>query len=102
MGITSSALIPGSRRTLYYGTFIHSRTITCLDIITQGAIGVDDSGRIAFVERDVRSLEEVVSKFPEWAGVRIVRTPKGGFFFPGLIGTPPTRLRGVNVILMGV
>lgn len=89
MGTTASTLAPKprSRKTLYYGTFIHSRTITSLDIITQGAIGVDDSGKIVFVERDVESLSGVFSKFPEWKGVRIVRTPEGGFFFPGFIDT---------------
>ncbi|KAF8453665.1 hypothetical protein BGX38DRAFT_1090368 [Terfezia claveryi] len=89
MGTTSSTLTPGtrSRKTIYYGTFIHSRTITNLDIINQGAIGVDDSGKIAFVERDVESPEKLFSKFPEWVGVRVLQTPKDGFFFPGFIDT---------------
>ncbi|KAF8427761.1 hypothetical protein EV426DRAFT_682828 [Tirmania nivea] len=76
-----------SRKTLYYGTFVHSRTITELDIITRGVIGVDDFGKIAFIHRCIESLEEVFSKFSEWEGVRVVQAPEGGFFFPGFIDT---------------
>jgi len=99
--ITIPALITfpskkNSRKTLFYGTFIHSHTITCLDVITEGAIGVGDDGKIAFIERGVGSVEAVYSRFPEWEDVRVVRAPEGGFFFPGFIGTFLKRLWEVN------
>lgn len=84
---TMSTPTPG-KKTVYYGTFIHSLSLSNLDISPSGAIGVDESGRIAFIERNASALQEILTKYPEWAedGGRVVRAKKGGFFFPGFVG----------------
>lgn len=83
----STSTFTSTKNTIYYGTFIHSLSPSTLDICHQGAIGVDENGKIEFVERDVKSLEEVLSRHPKWAATgRVVKAKDGGFFFPGFIG----------------
>jgi guanine deaminase len=43
--------------TLYYGTFVHSVSITEVEIISQGVVVVDAQGLIVHVERNVQDLE---------------------------------------------
>ena len=43
---------------LFVGTFVHSLTLTELEIGEKSVIGVED-GKIAFVEKDVKDLEAV-------------------------------------------
>lgn len=76
--------------TVYIGRFIHCLSLTELEICEEGAIGVDEQGKIAFVERDVRGervedVENVVERFG-WGGCEVVRVKGEGFFFPGFIG----------------
>lgn len=83
-------LIP--TKTLYYGTFVNTVSISQIEICTDAAIGVDENGKIAFFERGFRSAEEVLTRHPDWAGTgKVVKTPEMGFFFPGLIGRCPIR-----------
>lgn len=69
-------------KTVYIGTFIHCQSLTELDIVDNGAVGVDEQGKIAFVHRDrhATSLEQ------GWKSAKIVDSLKHGFFFPGFIG----------------
>ncbi len=72
-------------RTIYAGRFIHSTSLDHTDICNDGAIGVDEVGKIAFIERksvDVRFLAEKHG----WSDVSIIRAQDDGFFFPGFIG----------------
>ncbi|KAI9820367.1 MAG: hypothetical protein M1827_005990 [Pycnora praestabilis] len=76
--------------TVYVGTFVHCKSLQELDICENGAIGVDEEGKIAFVERDLAPQwhEEIVSKYHmHWKDAEIIRPPPGGFFFPGFIDT---------------
>ena len=76
------------KRHLYYGPFVHSVSISKkLDICDKGAIGVDNDGKIAFVERNVECVEEVLERHPLWRTDGVVKAPKGCFFFPGFIGS---------------
>ena len=43
---------------LFVGTFVHSLSISELEVGEKSVIGVDD-GKIAFVEKDVKDLEAV-------------------------------------------
>ena len=73
---------------MYYGTFVHSVSISELEICENGAIGVDGYGKIAFIEREVESVEQVLRRYPQWAqGGKVVKAAEGGFFFPGFIGS---------------
>ncbi|KAF2191241.1 guanine deaminase [Zopfia rhizophila CBS 207.26] len=73
-------------KTIYLGPFVHSFSLTNLEICGKGVIGVDEKGVIRFVERD-SSLEDVHSKHDEWKEAEIVKTQDNGFFFPGFIDT---------------
>lgn len=74
-------------RTLYYGTFVHSVSISELEICENGAIGVDSYGKIVFVEKNVESVKQVLRRYPQWAqGGKVVKAAEGSFFFPGFIG----------------
>lgn len=74
-------------KSIYLGPFVHSASLSTLDICPTGAIGVDESGKIAFVDReaDVQQDGYVCSK-AGWEGAKVVRIKDYGFFFPGFIG----------------
>jgi len=75
------------RKTIYLGPFVHSVSLKQLEICESGAIGVDEEGVIAFVERGVAGLEDVVKKVGgEWEEANVVKVKGEGFFFPGFIG----------------
>ena len=78
------------QRTIYYGTFIHNISLTELEILENAAIGVDENGNIAFVEKnrtEVADLDRVVEE-RGWAEYDVVRGDGGGcrFWFPGFVG----------------
>lgn len=72
------------QKTIYAGTLIHCRSLTELDICPNGAIGVDENGKIAFVRQSVD--ETPVPSDDGWKDAKVVQTPENGFFFPGFIG----------------
>ncbi|EOA82749.1 hypothetical protein ACJQWK_04647 [Exserohilum turcicum] len=100
-------------RTIYFGPFAHSTSLTTLEIEPQGAIGVDSNGVIRFVERNVSSLPALLSslqtaKEEDWTDAKVVSIPNttAGFFFPGFIDThvhapqhPNTGLFGKTTLL---
>ncbi|KAI7009657.1 WD domain-containing protein [Hortaea werneckii] len=73
------------QKTIYAGTLIHCRSLTELKICPNGAIGVDESGKIAFVRQSVD--ETPVPSDDGWKDAKVVQTPENGFFFPGFIDT---------------
>ncbi|KAJ4993974.1 guanine deaminase [Stagonosporopsis vannaccii] len=92
------------QRTIYLGTFVHSRSLTELEICENGAIGVDENGTIAFVEKEL-DLESVQTKH-SWQDAVPVRLSGNSFFFPGFIDThthapqhPNTGLFGKTTLL---
>ncbi|GAB7339530.1 hypothetical protein MBLNU457_6143t1 [Dothideomycetes sp. NU457] len=72
-------------KTIYLGPFVHSKTLNELDICTTGAIGVDESGKISFIDRDA-SLTNYTAP-SSWSTAKIIRITDTGFFFPGFIDT---------------
>jgi len=81
--MAASASIPN---TIYLGAFVHSISLSELEICDKGAIGVDSNGVIQFVERDIE-LAQVEEKHAEWKDAKVVKVGENGFFFPGFIGT---------------
>ena len=75
-------------KTIYLGAFAHTKSLGDLDAHPHGAIGVNDEGRIAFLFRGVKTIEEVHHLQPDWKEAKVVRAPEYGFFFPGFIGRP--------------
>lgn len=68
-------------KTIYLGAFAHCVSLQELEICPNSAIGVDESGKIAFVDR----FEQSVNR-DEWKDAKIVKIRDNGFFFPGFIG----------------
>lgn len=73
-------------RTIFVGPFVHCKTQHELDVCEGGAIGVDEAGKIAFVERDVHDAESAAKKHG-WESFEVVTLRDQGFYFPGFIGT---------------
>ncbi|KNG49616.1 guanine deaminase [Stemphylium lycopersici] len=99
-------------RTIYLGPFVHSTSLTTLEIAPEGAIGVDEDGIICFVEQNVSSLDNLITSLPSsqvegWTDAKIVSIDgSSGFFFPGFIDThvhapqhPNTGLFGKTTLL---
>ncbi|OCK92684.1 guanine deaminase [Cenococcum geophilum 1.58] len=78
-------MAPSLEKTIYVGAFVHSKSLQELEICQMGAIGVDENGTIAFVERYV--TDEAPRKKDGWESAKIVKVGENGFFFPGFIDT---------------
>ncbi|KAJ4378152.1 hypothetical protein N0V83_000985 [Neocucurbitaria cava] len=102
--MAASAPVP---KTIYVGPFVHSRSLTEIEIEEKGAIGVDEKGIIRFVERSLSNgVEELKKQKEEWEDARVVNIEGNGFFFPGFIDThthapqhPNTGLFGKTTLL---
>jgi len=75
-------------KTVYVGPIIQCKSLTELDINLNGCIGVDENGKISFVER-----EHVDRSDPEWSEAEVVHLGKNEFLFPGFIGECSTSSR---------
>jgi guanine deaminase len=87
-------------KTIYLGPFVHSKSLAELDICQSGAIGVDESGVIRFVEREV-TLDEVWKRNPGWEDAETVTIDDNGFYFPGFIDTHTHASQHANTGLFG-
>lgn len=98
----------GLSRTVYVGTFAHSKSLEELEVFQ--AVFVDEHGRIATVEKEASDdrLTAVLAELGWGAvGVHVVRGfGKEQFFFPGFIGADALSLCvktvAWNLILMVV
>ncbi|KAL8770131.1 MAG: hypothetical protein Q9194_005257 [Teloschistes cf. exilis] len=83
------------KRTIYTGTFIHTPSPGYLEIIENGAIGVDEDGIIIFIVKllenhHVKKVAKRVAETYGWDhGVDVVASVQGRstFWFPGFIDT---------------
>jgi hypothetical protein len=79
-------------KTIFIGPFVHCKSLEELDICEHGAIGVNEKGVIAFIERDVEGGDaDPVAKKHGWVNPKVIRIYDTGFFFPGFIGTFKSR-----------
>jgi guanine deaminase len=93
-------------KTIYLGAFVHSTSLTTLEICPSGAIGVDESGTITFIEKNISDSQALKSQYPAFHSARTITLPTPGFFFPGFIDThnhapqhPNTGLFGKTTLL---
>lgn len=90
MGATLSALSPRPEmvvtKTVFIGAFVHCKSQHELDICQEGVIGVDEAGKIAFIERDGMDADAAAKKHG-WTSFEVVKLRDQGFYFPGFIGT---------------
>jgi hypothetical protein len=68
-------------KTVYVGLIIQSKSLTDLDINLHGSIGVDENGKILFVQRDQPARSD-----KEWMEADFIHLGENEFFFPGFIG----------------
>lgn len=103
--MAASAPIP---KTVFFGSFVHSVSLNKLEILENAAIGVDENGIIAFVEKNIEnfSIEDIKSQQDGWSDARVVSIEGTGFYFPGFIDThthapqhPNTGLFGKTTLL---
>jgi len=77
-------------KSLFLGSFIHSRSLDELEYLHDSAICVDENGVIVAIEKDcdLKKAEETLLPKLGWStGDVTVKTAKPGqFFFPGFIG----------------
>jgi guanine deaminase len=71
---------------IFIGPFVHCKSQHEFDICEDGAIGVDDTGKIAFIERDVKDAD-LAAKKHGWQSFEVIKVRDQGFYFPGFIGT---------------
>jgi guanine deaminase len=88
-------------KTIYFGAFVHSKTLKELEICEKGAIGVDETGIIRFVERGVEAVEDVMKRYEDWRDAKVQRIGGEGFFFPGFIDTHTHASQHPNTGLFG-
>ncbi|KAJ4313426.1 hypothetical protein N0V94_006964 [Neodidymelliopsis sp. IMI 364377] len=88
-------------KTIYVGPFVHSVSLTELQICEDAAIGVDEQGIIAFVEKE-SDLQSVQSKH-SWHDATVVDIRRGQntFLFPGFIDTHTHAPQHANTGLFG-
>ena len=74
---------------VYYGTFIHSVSLTELEVLANTLVGVDETGVIRFVEKDVEkaNVNDVRERHQarEWEVVSMAGDGSE-FWFPGFVG----------------
>lgn len=77
-------------KSLFLGSFVHSKSLDVLEYLHDAAVLVDEKGVIVAVEKvcDLKKAEETIYPKLGWSSSDItVRTAKPGqFFFPGFIG----------------
>lgn len=80
-----------SRNTLYYGSFVHSISLTELEYLVDALVYVAD-GTITWIEKDVESslVQEMAGRHGlnlDDMGLEFVQLDEGDFVCPGLIDT---------------
>lgn len=79
-----------AKKTLFLGTFIHSKSLEELQQLKDCAVFVDDNGVIAAIEPNCshqRAEEEIFSRLGWSRGdVNVLVANADQFFFPGFIG----------------
>lgn len=93
-------------KTIYLGTFVHSKSLTELEISSNAAIGVNENGIITFIEKNISDVPPIPAQYPDYQNASITKIPGNGFFFPGFIDThvhapqhPNTGLFGKTTLL---
>lgn len=86
---------PRLRPTIYTGTFIHCPSLDTLEVLEDGAVGVDEDGTIVFVENGLpRGMIEERARHWGWGDIGmgwdlVSHVVDGkGWWFPGFVGRP--------------
>lgn len=84
-----------SRRHVYVGSFVHSKTEQEIETLQNAAIAVDEHGKIQAVTKGETRKAALDSLLQEtrWSSqdVDVTQAEEGQFFFPGFIGKRHSR-----------
>lgn len=71
-------------RRAFHGALIHSVSLTELEVLPTGLLGVDEAGVIAFLDKAVPAsdVQSTLEKHG-WEGVELVSLKRGEFLCPG-------------------
>ncbi|CAG8504877.1 4577_t:CDS:2 [Diversispora eburnea] len=74
---------------IFYGTLIHSLSLTKLSIIPNTLLGIDKFGKIAFVEENIINEQNINDILSKWNvnEEKIIRLTKRQFLIPGFVDT---------------
>ncbi|RHZ75785.1 hypothetical protein Glove_209g148 [Diversispora epigaea] len=74
---------------IFYGTLIHSLSLTKLSIIPNALLGIDKFGKIAFVEENITNEQNINDILSKWNinEEKIIRLTKRQFLIPGFVDT---------------
>ncbi|CAG8669685.1 7229_t:CDS:2 [Dentiscutata erythropus] len=74
---------------IFYGTLIHSLSLTELEFIHNALLGVDNQGKIAFLERNVSNEQTLRDIIKKWRTTedKVVRLTNRQFLLPGFVDT---------------
>ncbi|KAI7903840.1 guanine deaminase [Cokeromyces recurvatus] len=74
---------------IYYGTFVHSLSLSELDIISQGVLVIDNKkGTIVHLERNVNDFEDFLFSHQSWGeNAKIHKLGPEQFLIPGFVDT---------------
>jgi len=71
---------------VFHGSFVHALTNRQLEYLHDAALGVDEFGIIAFVEKDIKA-EDIASilRSHQWDGAEaeVISLERGSFIIPG-------------------
>lgn len=80
-------------KSLFLGSFIHSKSLDELEYLHDSAVCVDEKGTIVAIETeyDLKRAEKMLFPHLGWSAEDVtIKTAKAGqFFFPGFIGDLP-------------
>ncbi|KAK4701263.1 guanine deaminase, partial [Phenoliferia sp. Uapishka_3] len=75
-------------RRVFYGSLIHSLTLTNLEVLPSALLGINQAGIIAFLDKSISPDQvEATIKSHGWEGAELVRLKRGEFLCPGFVDT---------------
>ncbi|ELR24812.1 guanine deaminase [Acanthamoeba castellanii str. Neff] len=72
---------------VFHGTVVHSLALDQLDVVPRAWLGVDATGRIAFLQDGSLDRPALILKHKLSEAVEFVELPRRGFIVPGMVDT---------------
>jgi guanine deaminase len=82
---TSKKPVTGNE--VFFGRIVHSKTLKHLEIFHKAALGVDEAGKICFLDDTVESAMSACKKYPAFKNAQCSTLKPLEFLFPGMIDT---------------
>lgn len=76
-----------NKRKIFVGRLVHSKSLKHLEILPHAALGVDEKGKITFLDSSVQDVNALSSKHEGFENAQIIQLGPLQFIVPGLIDT---------------